>query len=135
MKKTLITLFIAFVSQFAFAQSSKTVPAITPAFTDSITVQVKRIIAPDFGIKILYTSMISSEGKLLRPLIFRQINESENSNDIVVQLRLLLLAAPAWKPAFDNTLNKAVDDEVWFTIIIQKGKVSIEKVEKGTKLK
>lgn len=33
--------------------------------------------------------------------------------------------APAWKPAFDGKLNKALPDSVNFTIVITKGEIAI----------
>jgi hypothetical protein len=128
MKKPIIILFISFVSQIALAQANKTAPVITTAFSDSLKQQITHIISPDFSIRLLYKSPISDEGKLLKPLITRQISEGNGSdNDFVVNLRLLLLNAPAWKPAFDNTLNKAVADSVLFSIVITKGDIVIEK--------
>jgi hypothetical protein len=135
MKKLTIILFISFVSQIALAQTNKTAPVITTAFSDSLKQQITRIISPDFSIRLLYKSSISDEGKLLKPLITRQISEgNDNYNDFVVNLRLLLLNAPAWEPAFDNTLNKAVADSVLFSIVITKGDIVIEKKDSSFKL-
>jgi hypothetical protein len=129
MKKLIITLFTCFISQIILAQNNKMPPVITAAFSDSLKHQIARIIPTDVNaIKLLYTSSISTEGKLTRPLIQKQIGGgSINNNDFLIKLRQLLVDAPAWKPAFDNTLNKAIDDSVMFAIIISKGEIVIEK--------
>lgn len=130
MKKFILTLFICSVGHILLAQD-KTAAAITPAFTDSLKQQILRIKPTDLNItKLVYTSTISAEGKLLKPFIMRQFGGgSVGDNDFVVKLRLLIMAAPAWQPAFDKTQNKAVDDSVFFAITIKRDGVVIKRID------
>ena len=127
MKKALFILFAVFLTHTAFAQtSSHTAPVMTTDFVDSLKKEITKIIPADYTIKIFYTSTISSQGKLLKPLITYEAAElTVADNDFVQKLRLLLINAPAWKPAIDNSSNQPIDDTVTFSVVIKKGKIDI----------
>ncbi|WP_166091543.1 hypothetical protein [Mucilaginibacter inviolabilis] len=116
------------ITTLAFAQSHKTAPVLTTAFTDSLAHQIKRIAPPDLSIsKLVYTSTISVDGVLIKPLIMRQIGGGTIAeNDFVVALRSLIIAAPAWSPALDADTGKPVEDKVSFTIEIDKKEIKIK---------
>jgi hypothetical protein len=46
-------------------------------------------------------------------------------------MRYLIMAAPAWKPAFDSSLNKEVSSAVRFFVIVNKGKIDVWMDTKG----
>jgi len=135
MKKLIITLFIAFIGQLAFAQGNKTDAVITPAFVDSLKSQIKTIMAAGYEIKLVYVSAMSDEGKLLKPLVWRQTNsrsdtETDHTNmDFLNKIRELIKAAPAWKPATEVSTNKPVACEVKFSVDIVNGVVKIDQTK------
>lgn len=125
----LITAFcICIITTLAAAQGNKKPPIITAAFTDSLTHQIKRIAPADLSItKLIYISTISADGMLTKPLITRQLGGGTIAeNDFVVALRSLIMAAPAWQPAKDSNTGKAVEDNVTFTIEIEKKDIKIK---------
>ena len=131
MKKLIIILFAFFLGSTAFAQNEKVSTSssaeMTAAFADSLQMEIVKIMPTDYSIRLLYTSPVSDQGKLLDPKIWRETsNGTVEDNDFVVKLRMLIKAAPSWKPAFDAALNKAVDSKTKFYIIIQKGKIKID---------
>jgi hypothetical protein len=123
------TLFVSLFTQYALAQSISgvnTAPEMTCAFVDSVKSQVSKIMPiAKYNIKLVYHSTMSGEGKLLKPLIWKEDveNGDEKDNEFVVKLRLLLMAAPAWKPAFDSSQNKNAGAVVTFAINITKGDI------------
>ena len=125
MKPLLLLFVIPFFALKAFAQT-KTPPAITHVFIDSLSSYIVKIAPPKYSMSILYESPVSEEGKLTDPEIVRQeVSESTAAdNDFVVKLRKFLLQSPAWKPAIDET-SKAVAGKAVFRVIIKKGKISI----------
>jgi hypothetical protein len=130
MKKFLIILLISFAAHTVFAQgnmsASHTAPIMTNAFSDSLKKEISVIIPAGYTIKLSYTSTISPEGKLLKPLILRESADGTvEDNEFVVKLRILLMNAPAWKPAFDSSLSKNISDVVLFDVEIKKGKIKI----------
>ncbi|WP_295670619.1 hypothetical protein [uncultured Mucilaginibacter sp.] len=131
MRRILIILIISFLSKGVFAQgtpdTSQTAPFMTTTFTDSLTKEIKKIMPAHYSIKLFYTTSVSAEGKLLQPKIKRETaNGTIEDNNFVVNLRLLIMAAPAWKPAFDKALNKTIDSRATFYIIIHNGNVKID---------
>ncbi|MBB6111297.1 hypothetical protein HDF23_004065 [Mucilaginibacter lappiensis] len=128
MKKLIAAFCVCLMTTLAFAQNQKTPPVLTTAFTDSLTRQIQRIAPPDLSIsKLVYTSTISADGILIKPLIIRQIGGGTIAeNDFVVALRSLIIAAPAWKPALDTDTGKAVEDKVSFTIELDKKEIKIK---------
>jgi len=128
MKKTLLILFTVFLTHTSFAQTSTghTAPVMTAEFIDSVKQEITKIIPADYTIKIFYTSTISAQGKLLKPLItYEAAAMTVEDNDFVQKLRLLLINAPAWKPAIDNSSTQPVDDVVKFSVVIKNGKINI----------
>ncbi|RFZ92082.1 hypothetical protein D0C36_11585 [Mucilaginibacter conchicola] len=127
MKLLKLTFLLLLPITSLFAQS-KTAPVITDAFSDSLKVQIPRIAPTELSIKkITYVGNIAADGKVMKALIMRQEGGgSEAEAKFVVTLRALILAAPAWKPAFDTASNTAVEDEVKFTIELKKGDVKIK---------
>jgi hypothetical protein len=128
MKKTITTFCVCLMTALAFAQNNKTAPVLTTAFTDSLTLQIKRIAPSDLSItKLVYTSTISADGILTKPLIKRQFGGGTIAeNNFVVALISLIKAAPAWKPALDADTGKAVEDKVSFIIELNKKEIKIE---------
>jgi methylthioribose-1-phosphate isomerase len=100
---------------------------MTEAFSDSVKKQITlKMPQSNYDMWLAYQSAISEEGKLLKPLISREVaNGTVEDNDFVQAMRIILKAAPAWKPAFDPNLNKAVDGMVTFKVIIKNGKITI----------
>ncbi|WPU98689.1 hypothetical protein SNE26_21975 [Mucilaginibacter sp. cycad4] len=124
MKKNIVLIFILFLSQSIWAQSYKS-PAITTAFADSLKNQITNIIPKGYTIRLSYQSKISTEGKLLKPLITRQFSEDSFDNNAIIQkLRFLIKEAPAWNPARDAS-NNAIEGMVLFDVEINKGNISI----------
>ena len=131
MNKLLIILFSSFLSTQVFAQvgqsSTSANPEMTAAFVDSLQKEIIKIMPNDYSIRLIYVSPVSDQGKLLDPKILRETaNGTAEDKDFVVKLRVLIKAAPAWKPAFDNGLNKTVDSKTRFYIIIHKGNIKID---------
>ncbi|SDF35928.1 hypothetical protein SAMN05216464_116109 [Mucilaginibacter pineti] len=128
MKKFITTFCVCLITTLTFAQTNKTTPIITTAFTDSLTLQIKRIAPSDLSItKLVYTSTISADGILTKPLIMRQFGGGTIAeNNFVVTLRSLIKAAPAWKPALDADTGKAVEDKVSFTVEFDNKEIKIE---------
>jgi hypothetical protein len=125
MKRLLLLFIFPLFAVNVFAQT-KTPPAITQVFTDSLTSYIVKNTPPKYSMSILYRSPVSEEGKLTDPKIMRQedFEGTVEDNDFVVKLRKFLLQSPAWKPATDET-SKAVAGEVLFRVVIKKGKISI----------
>ncbi|MBL4678745.1 MAG: hypothetical protein JKY70_21515 [Mucilaginibacter sp.] len=125
--KTLKLIILFLLPIAAFAQS-KTSPVITDAFNDSLKVQIARITPAELSItKIMYVGNVAADGKVTKALIMRQEGGgSEAEAKFIVALRELILAAPAWKPAFDSSSNTAVEDEIKFTIELKGGNVKIK---------
>lgn len=80
-----------------------------------------------YTMKLNYTSPISAEGKLLKPMIMREACEKcdEADNEFVVKLQLLIKDAPAWQPALDKSQDKNIDDIALFYIFVKKGKITM----------
>jgi len=124
MKKNVVWVFILFLSQSVWAQSYKS-PVITAAFTDSLKNQIAKIIPKGYTIRLSYQSKVSTEGKLLKPLITRQFSEdSFDDNAVIQKLRSLIKEAPAWSPARDAS-NNVIEGMVLFDVKINKGDISI----------
>ncbi|MFB0499357.1 hypothetical protein ABID99_005594 [Mucilaginibacter sp. OAE612] len=124
MKKNVVLIFIIFLSQSIWAQSYKS-PAITTAFADSLKNQITKIIPKGYTIRLSYRSEVSTEGKLLKPLITRQFSEESFDNNAIIQkLRSLIKEAPAWNPARDAS-NNAIPSMALFDVEINKGNISI----------
>lgn len=129
MKKLLYILFI-FITNAVFAQqhrpSSYTAAVMTTDFSDSLKKNISNVITADYTIKLAYWSTISAEGKLLKPLITREVADGTvDDNDFVQKMKVFITNAPAWKPAFDHALNKKADDFVFFSVEIKRGKITV----------
>ena len=128
MKKILFILLAVFLTHTGFSQTTAdhTAPAMTTEFVDSLKQEITKIIPTNYTIKIFYQSTMSAQGKLLKPLItYEAAALTMEDNEFVQKLKLLLINAPAWKPAIDNTSNQPIDTTVTFSVIIKNGKINI----------
>ncbi len=117
-------MFISFFSHVAWAQSD-THATMTTEFSDSLKTQIGRIITAKYQIRISYQSKISAEGKLLKPLITREVADGTvDDNAFVQKMRFLIMNAPAWKPAVDDS-SKAIESMVSFDVEIKDGEIKI----------
>ncbi|MGY4538410.1 hypothetical protein ACVW0P_002830 [Mucilaginibacter sp. UYNi724] len=130
MKNLKLTILFLLFTTSLFAQSNNTAAVISPAFTDSLNIQIRRIAPKDLNVtKLVYTSTISTEGRLTKPMILQQVGGGNAAdNDFVVALKKLIMAAPAWKPAIGTISNKPVEDSVEFSIEIKKRSINIKQI-------
>jgi hypothetical protein len=130
MKKILIVLICLF-AKTALAQDIKpTPPVMTKEFADSLKSQISRVMPSKYNIKLLYKSELSADGKFPKPLIWREVADGTiEDNDFVQKMRFIIMAAPAWKPAFDTSVNKSVSTLTYFKVIIKNGKIEISEAE------
>ena len=56
---------------------------------------------------------------------FKLPDGTTEDNEFVQKMRVFIRIAPAWKPAFDNSLNKAIESSVLFDVEIKRGEISI----------
>jgi len=128
MKLLLLVVFFAISVTLTRAQSiappQSGQPVMTTAFSDSLKHEVLKLIHRDYGVKFLYRSTLSAEGKLGDPKILKEIvlDEENNYSVLALKLRSLIMGMPAWKTA-DHKASPAAD--VTFYIIIEGGKVDI----------
>ena len=103
---------------------------MTKEFADSLKNQISRVIPSKYNIKLLYKSELSADGKFPKPLIWREVADGTiEDNDFVQKMRFIIMAAPAWKPAFDASINKAVGTTTYFKVIIKNSKIEISQAE------
>lgn len=123
MKKISSLILFLFMSCALFAQ---TPPVMTAAFADSLKVRISRILPTEkYSIQLSYTSTVSAEGLLIRPLITRQVSlDDVDNNDFVQKMRFMIPLVPAWKPATDAA-NVAVEGVAIFYVEIKKGVITV----------
>ncbi|GAA3960322.1 hypothetical protein [Mucilaginibacter dorajii] len=127
MKKIIPLLLVLFISNVVTAQVTNAhlskVAVMTPAFADTLKKNIMAVMPANYNIKLSYIGVISAEGKLLKPMVTKEVSDDQNS-DFVHKMRLFILAAPAWQPALDD-LNKPAESPVMFEVEVKNGKIKI----------